>query len=117
MKTRAKVKNVKEPPDVRGLRAEFGLSQATMARLLDVSLRTLATLEAGQEGRPLPRNVQVVRRLLGGLSEVIRPKYLRNWLDEPNEEFAGLKPLEVIERGEVDRIWEMIYRVGSGEPA
>ena len=34
---------------------------------------------------------------------------------QPNDAFNGLKPIEVIERGEVDKIWEMIYRLRSGE--
>ncbi len=29
--------------------------------------------------------------------------------------FDGLKPLEVIEGGEIDRLWEMMYRLKSGE--
>ena len=36
------------------------------------------------------------------------------WLGQPNEAFAGLKPIEVIERGEVDRIWQMIFYLRSG---
>ena len=30
--------------------------------------------------------------------------------------FAGLKPVEVIERGESDRLWEMVYYLRSGVP-
>ena len=36
------------------------------------------------------------------------------WLDTPNEAFSGLKPLDLIERGEVDRLWRMIFEVQSG---
>jgi hypothetical protein len=35
---------------------------------------------------------------------------------KPNEAFGGLKPLEVIERGEIDRIWQMIHLLRSGTP-
>ena len=34
----------------------------------------------------------------------------------PNDAFNGLKPLEVMERGEVDRIWQMIFVLRSGVP-
>jgi hypothetical protein len=34
----------------------------------------------------------------------------------PNDAFDGLKPLEVIECGEVDRIWQMIIILRSGVP-
>ena len=36
------------------------------------------------------------------------------WLDTPNQAFDGLKPLEVIERGENDRLWNMIFYLESG---
>lgn len=34
----------------------------------------------------------------------------------PNDAFDGLKPLETIERGEIDRLWDMAYRLRSGMP-
>ena len=40
---------------------------------------------------------------LGGM----RPEFIAEWLGTPNEEFDGLKPLEVIVRGEVDRLRDM----------
>jgi hypothetical protein len=46
----------------------------------------------------------------------MRKEHVRVWLEEPNPAFGGLKPLEAVERGEVDRLFETIYRVGSGEP-
>ena len=36
------------------------------------------------------------------------------WLTAPNDAFDGLKPLEVIERGEIERIWQMIDQLRSG---
>lgn len=39
------------------------------------------------------------------------------WLETPNEAFEGSTPLQVIERGESDRLWRMIYFLRSGEPA
>ena len=39
------------------------------------------------------------------------------WLQIPNEAFDGLKPLEVIDRGEIDRLWSMIYDLRSGVPS
>ncbi|MFO0865772.1 MAG: antitoxin Xre/MbcA/ParS toxin-binding domain-containing protein [Gemmataceae bacterium] len=40
-----------------------------------------------------------------------------SWLQTPNETFDGLKPLEVIDRGESDRLWQMIYFLRSGTAA
>jgi len=42
-------------------------------------------------------------------------EYLGKWLETPNSAFGGLRPLEVIERGESDTIWQMIYFLRSGD--
>ena len=36
------------------------------------------------------------------------------WLETPNQAFDGLKPLEVIERGQIDRLWRMLFYLESG---
>ncbi|MBX3419653.1 MAG: hypothetical protein KF851_18815 [Pirellulaceae bacterium] len=56
-------------------------------------------------------------RLVEALSEVVDPDSLGSWFDTPNEGFQGLKPIEVVERGEIDRLWEMVFRLRSGIPA
>ena len=39
-----------------------------------------------------------------------------DWLETPNKVFDGVEPLELIECGEVDRIWQIVYALRSGEP-
>ena len=48
------------------------------------------------------------------LFEHMKASAIAAWLEEPNRAFRGLKPLEVIERGEVDRIWRMVFELESG---
>lgn len=50
------------------------------------------------------------------LGEVMEEGKLDHWLKEPNTAFDGSTPLQVIERGESDRLWRMIYQVQTGEP-
>lgn len=57
-----------------------------------------------------------LRRIFEALAEVIEPEAIGQWMTTPNEAFDGLKPLEVIERGEVDRIWQMLFLLRSGVP-
>ena len=57
---------------------------------------------------------EVDRRLIEALEEDIESSPIGPWLTAPNEAFDGLKPLEVIDRGEIDRIWWMIYQLRSG---
>jgi len=53
-------------------------------------------------------------RLLRALAEVVRKEAVAEWLEQPNEGFGNLKPLEVVERGEADRLWRIIHFVGAG---
>ena len=58
-----------------------------------------------------------IDRLIEALAHVVREDFIGPWLIRPNDAFGGLKPLEVIERGEVDRLWRMVHEIGSGMPA
>ncbi|MEA2733854.1 MAG: hypothetical protein QOE14_305 [Humisphaera sp.] len=55
-----------------------------------------------------------LRRKRKRLAEVIDAKTIGPWFNMPNRAFGGLKPLEIIERGEIDRIWTMIYQFHAG---
>jgi len=99
------------------LRSKYKLNRDVFARMLPVSPRSLATIESG--GKPndaVRRRLTELRRIFEALSEVIEPETIGQWMTTPNDAFEGLKPLEVIERGEVDRIWQMIFLLRSGVP-
>ena len=88
------------------------------ARLANCSERHLAGLE--NDGKTLSetqrRRMVEIARLQDALSEVVDASFIADWLNSPNEHFDGLKPLEVIERGEIDRVWELVFYLRSGMP-
>jgi len=97
------------------LRHRLGLTQPEFAGLLPVSVRTLATLESGTAPTgPIVRRLIELERLTKALGEVLRTTAIGEWLKTPNRAFGGLKPLEKIDRGESDQLWEMIYFLRSG---
>jgi hypothetical protein len=53
-------------------------------------------------------------RLQEALAKVMDPKSIGHWFLQPNPAFGSLKPLELVERGEIDRLWAMIYELESG---
>jgi hypothetical protein len=55
-------------------------------------------------------------RLWAALAEVVRPESIAPWLTSPNPTFGGRTPVEVLRRGESDRIRELIYHLESGMP-
>jgi DNA-binding XRE family transcriptional regulator len=101
-----------------GLRREFGLNRADFARLVGLSERSVATWETGADLKESSlRTIIEISRLYAKLRQSFAsPEQLAAWLKTPNKAFGGSQPLQVIERGEIDRIWRMIYFLESGSP-
>lgn len=104
--------------NVRGIREGYGVSRSRFHRLSGFSERALANWESGVQApdENTRRRLVELDRLRGALAQVIRPGAIAEWLDTPNPAFASLKPIEVAERGESDRLWRMIFEIESGMP-
>jgi transcriptional regulator with XRE-family HTH domain len=103
------------PLSVNSVRGRLGLSRKLFSRLAGFSERAIADWESGKPvSEPGRRGVKEIDRLRERLSEVVDEEAIPRWLNSPDDAFGGLKPLEVIERGEVDRLWTMIYHLESG---
>ena len=99
------------------LRYRLGMAREAFGRLVNVSVRTIADVESNKKKvEKLQRNYVEVDRLCDSLSEVVDPECLGDWFNTPNDALGVLKPIEVIERGEIDQLWEMFYRLRSGMP-
>jgi transcriptional regulator with XRE-family HTH domain len=114
----------KDDPAISGdllsrLRQEMGLTRADFARLVGLSERSVANWEAGTELKESSlRTIVEIGRLYAKLHQSFAsPEQLATWLKTPNKAFGGSQPLQVIERGEIDRIWRMIYYLESGSPS
>ena len=102
---------------VRELRERFGVSRKIFSRVVGFSERAIADWESE---KPLSeaclQRIREMSRLQEALAGVMREDFVGTWLNTPNDAFDGLKPIEIIERGEVDRVWRMIYQLESGVP-
>lgn len=110
------------PVSAVALRARLGISQAIFARLLGVSSRTVSGWEAAGASAPAlgatpHRRLVELDRLRVELAELVKADAVGPWLTKPNAAFERAKPLELIERGETDRLWSMIYEMSSGDPS
>jgi DNA-binding transcriptional regulator YiaG len=98
------------------LRKKLGISQKILAQLTASSQRAVARWESGEKpGEMAKRALTELQRLCRSLSEVMKKDFIAEWLATPNPSFDDFKPLEIIERGEIDRIWRMIYDLEAGE--
>lgn len=102
-------------PLVRAVREKMHLPRKIFSRLTGFSERAIAEWESGKKvSEPGLRRIKEMDRFQERLSEIVDPAGIPEWLEKPNPAFGDLKPLEVIERGEIDRLWSMIFYLESG---
>src|SRR5258708_6774096 len=98
-------------------RTTFKMPQPLVVRFTGFSPRSVANW--GQGAPPSPKQEKALvelDRLLDGLGRVMQPAQVGRWLKSPNPAFDGSTPLQVVERGETDRIWHMLFDLESGQP-
>ncbi len=96
-------------------RRSVGVNRETFARLANCSERTLATYEKRKDlPAPIRPQVNEALRLVDALLEIIPVNELPGWLHAPNPGFGGQRPWTLIQKGERDVIWEMIYQTRQG---
>jgi len=110
------------PPDIidpRVIRGALALSYERMARVLDVSGRTVERME--ESGRA-PRS-EVVAERLGRLAQLVElgqtvytPEGWRQFLALPQPRFGGRTAVQLIERGEVERVIGALATDYEGAP-
>ena len=98
-------------------RNTFRLPQPLLVRLTGFSPRSVAKWSHGEMPSPKQDKALVeMDRMLDGLSRVMEPAQVGRWLKQPNAAFDGSTPLQVVERGELDRIWRVLFDLESGQP-
>ncbi len=95
----------------------YAMTQDTFTRLTGFSARAVANWAQGRKPSPsTQRRLTELKRLFTALEQLVAKEAIGPWRKEPNMAFNGSTPLQVIERGETDRLWRMIYELESGEP-
>jgi DNA-binding transcriptional regulator YiaG len=107
-----------DPPFVAEVRQELGVDRKTFSRLTGYSERAIANWESGRTLSPSARQrIAEIRRIQEALARVMKPASIGRWIETPNAALGGLKPLEIIERGEIDRLWRVVFHLEAGTPA
>lgn len=102
-------------PVVRNMRQSLGVSQEELGRVTGFSTRSIAGWESGKPLSDAARKKLVeVDRLRTALAEIIEPAKVGLWMRTPNPAFEGQTPIQIIERGESDRLWRMIFQIHAG---
>ncbi len=95
----------------------YHLVRNDLSRLTQYSPRAVAKWVAGDTpSAAAQKQLKELVRLFDALCNVMETNYIGEWLKTANPAFDNSTPLQVIERGEADRIWHMIYQLETGEP-
>lgn len=111
-------RKARDTPLVAEVRQELGVDRKTFSRITGYSERAIANWEGGRALSPSSRQrIAEIRRLQEALARVMKPASIGRWIETPNAALGRLKPLEVIERGEIDKLWRMVFHLEAGTPS
>ena len=104
-----------EVASVRNFCDTFGVTQDSFTRLSGFSPRAVALWSSGRPlGGSAQKRLRELTRLFEALSQLVDRDSIGSWLKRPNQAFESSTPLQVIERGEIDRVWRMIWQLQTG---
>lgn len=104
--------------EVKAFCRRYKIVRPDLTRLTGYSLRAVDKWAAGEKpAAPAKKQLAELVRLFDALADLMENEDVGTWLKTPNPAFSNSTPLQVIERGETDRIWRMIYQLETGEPA
>jgi len=95
-------------------RKSIKINRPVFAALSGCSERSVATQEAKSRlSLTKERKLNEAHRLLLGLCEIMEPTNVVAWLNAPNEWLADRTPLEAVNEGKIDKVWELIHHTKS----
>ena len=96
----------------------FQLNQIQLAaQLLNCAPRSLILWKKGRTPNPAVLiRLHELNRLYLALTDLMPSEDVGPWMKQTNDYLDPLTPLEVINRGQLDRLWQIIHHVGAGLP-
>lgn len=99
------------------LRQALEMTRSEYARLLGFSERAVADWEAGKRAtEPAVRAVGQLQRIYDKASSVMEANYVGKWLMTSNKALGNEKPVQLLERGETDRLWRVLFTLEACMP-
>ena len=81
------------------------VSYDTLTRMTGFPLRAVSNWSQGfKPSSSTGRRLAETKRLFAAVEKLVAPEAIGPWLKDPNPAFDGSTPLQVIKRGETDRI-------------
>ncbi|MBI2956711.1 MAG: helix-turn-helix domain-containing protein [Acidobacteria bacterium] len=102
------------PASIRRIAGALGLSQEALARILGVSAKTVQRWLKGTKPKSRPELVRL-GRLVSLLEEALPHKQaIQSYLNHPNPSFSGERPIDLLLRGEFERVEADVQAMQEG---
>lgn len=102
----------------RRVRAGLRLSREKMARVLDISTRTVERWEERSDAPPNRigrERLAKLQHLVDLGTTVLGPETFHRFLGQPQQALDGRTPLQLIEQGEADRVYGLLAATYEGQ--
>lgn len=100
--------------DIRKIAGLFQISQESFARMLNVSSRTAHRWLRGGEPRPKPELERLSRVVRGLIDTLPTEQAIRDYLHHPNPNLGTETPLNVLARGEFEKVLGDLQAIREG---
>jgi len=97
-------------------RQRLGLSQAQLAKALNVTARTLQNWEAGKGTSQMAKRTKDLRELLPRMDDYVVAPTEKDWLSTQLEAFAGRSPRQLVTEGRIRDLVIEFDRLREGQP-
>jgi transcriptional regulator with XRE-family HTH domain len=101
---------------IQGIQKFAGVTAREVAQLIGTTPETISRWRGGKtEPQPKMRDsLLLLGWLVSELAELYQPQEAHFWLFAPNKVFHGERPVDLIERGETERVLQLIAQLKDG---
>lgn len=102
---------------IESLRKSLGLTQTQLAKIVEVTPRTIQNWESENKPLDVSRSLTDLAELQQIVAHHVFDRAIPDWLNSESEMLGGKKPIELLEHGHTrDLLWQL-RSVSAGEPA
>lgn len=94
----------------------FHITQTMLSGMTGMTFRSPKKSRPRLLSQKQEKDLTELDRLLTALSRIMPPSSIGPWFERANPAFDGRSPLHLLQDGENDRIWRMLYDLSSGQP-
>ncbi len=101
---------------IEQITGDFSISIETLARFLNTTTRTVMRWKKEEVKPSIPHreSLEKIAYIDRKLRQVLKPKAIERWLHAYNDSLGGKRPLDLLARGQYDKLLSAISQLEEG---